>query len=183
MDDSMAFYRKEVGVSRVQGQTFAVLNAGHHQKNAWAMQQVISRDGYVDAKSWKSQLLRLAATLQGGVDLGESIIDYRAGSHYWIGEATRVIAAHENLFVDGERADHLAASDQIAYPNLLVLKHGQERLVLLFNEGEAELPVTLRNIDLAAGQQARVFERGDWGEAGSVEVVIPPRDAVVVHVR
>jgi hypothetical protein len=65
----------------------------------------------------------------------------------------------------------------------LVLKHGQERLVLLFNEGEAELPVTLRNIDLAAGQQARVFERGDWGEAGSVKVVIPPRDAVVVHVR
>lgn len=182
VDDSMAFYRKEVAVDRVQGQTFAVMNAGH-QKNAWAMQQVISHDGFVDAKSWKSQLLRLAATLQGGVDLGESMIDYRAGSHYWIGEATRVIATHENLFVDGERADHLAASDQIAYPNLLVLRCGQERLVLLFNEGAAELPVTLRNIDLAAGQQARVFERGDWVEAASVEVVIPPRDAVVVHVR
>ena len=181
-DDSMAFYRKQLGVERVQGQSFAVMNAGH-QKNAWAMQQVISRDGYVDAKSWKSQLLRLAATLQGGVDLGESMIDYRAGSHYWIGEATRIIAEFEDLFVDGTRSDHLAASDQIAYPNLMVLKHGQERLVLLFNEGDAELPVTLRNIDLAAGQQARVFERGDWGEAGSVEVVIPPRDAVAVHVR
>jgi hypothetical protein len=182
MDDSMAFYRKEVGVARVQGQTFAVLNAGH-QKNAWAMQQVVSRDGYVDAKSWKSQLLRLAATLQGGVDLGESMIDYRAGSHYWIGEATRVIATHENLFVDGERADHLATSDQIAYPNMLVLKHGQERLVILFNEGDGELPITLRNVDLAAGQQARVFERGDWVDARAVEVVIPPRDTVVVHVR
>jgi hypothetical protein len=182
MDDSMAFYRKEVGVARVQGQTFAVLNAGH-QKNAWAMQQVVSRDGYVDAKSWKSQLLRLAATLQGGVDLGESMIDYRAGSHYWIGEATRVIATHENLFVDGERADHLAASEQIAYPNLLVLRRDQERLVLLFNEGEAELPVTLRNIDLVAGQKARVFERGDWVDAGSVEVVIPPGDTVAVNIR
>lgn len=182
MDDSMAFYRKEVGVDRVQGQTFAVLNAGH-QKNAWAMQQVVSRDGYVDAKSWKSQLLRLAATLQGGVDLGESMIDYRAGSHYWIGEATRIIAEFENFFVDGERTDNLAASDQIGYPNLLVLKHGQERLVLLFNEGEAELPVALRNIGIAASQQARVFERGSWVDAGSLQVVIPPRDAVAVHVR
>jgi hypothetical protein len=182
MDDSMAFYRKEVGVARVQGQTFAVLNAGH-QKNAWAMQQVVSRDGFVDAKSWKSQVLRLAATLQGGVDLGETVIDYRAGSHYWIGEATRVIAAFEHLFVDGERNDKLAASAQIAYPNLLVLTKERERVVLLFNEGESDLKVTLENKNLVAGQQAQVFERGDWVDARNLEVSIPPRDVVVIHVR
>jgi hypothetical protein len=182
MDDSMAFYRKELGVERVQGQMFAVMNAGT-QKNAWAMQQVISRDGFVDAKSWKSQVLRLAATLQGGVDLGETMIDYRAGSHYWIGEATRIIAAFEDLFVDGTRADRLAASDQIAYPNLLVLTKANERLVLLFNEDDAEVAVTLRNLDLENGQRARVFEQGDWVDAKTLDVTIPPRDAVVVHVR
>jgi hypothetical protein len=181
-DDSMAFYRREVGVTNVQGQTFALLGAGV-QKNAWAMQQVISRDGHVDAKSWKSQLLRLAATLQGGVDLGESAIDYRAGSHYWIGEATRIIAEFEHLFVDGVRNDHLAASRQIAYPNLLVLNKGTERLVLLFNEGDTDLEVTLENLNLAKGQQARVFEQGERVEAQRMQVIIPPRDAVVVHVR
>jgi len=181
-DDSMAFYRREVGVSNVQGQTFALLGAGV-QKNAWAMQQVISRDGHVDAKSWKSQLLRLAATLQGGVDLGESAIDYRAGSHYWIGEATRIIAEFEHLFVDGVRADNLAASSQVSYPNLLVLKNGDERLVLLFNEDDTELGATLENLDLVAGQRAKVFEQEEWVDARKLQVRIPPRDAVVVHVR
>jgi hypothetical protein len=182
IDESMAFYRKEVGVPRVQGQTFALLNAGH-QKNAWAMQQVISRDGYVDAKSWKSQVLRLAATLQGGVDLGETPIDYRAGSHYWIGEATRIIAEFEDLVVDGTRADRLAVSDQLAYPNLLVLTKDDDRLVLLFNESDAELDVTLKNLELKPGQRARVFEGGDWMDAATLQVKIPPRDAAVVHVR
>jgi hypothetical protein len=181
-DQSMAFYRREVGVSRVHGQTFAVMNAGH-QKNAWAMQQVISRDGFVDAKSWKSQVLRMAATLQGGVDLGESVIDYRAGSYFWIGEATRIVAEFEHLFVDGERADKLAVSQQIAYPNLLVLRAGDERLVLLFNEGDAEMAVTLENIDVKDGQQARVFEQGDWVDARILETQVPARDAVVIHVR
>jgi hypothetical protein len=182
IDDSMAFYRREVGVPRVQGQTFALLGAGH-QKNAWALQQVISRDGYVDAKSWKSQLLRLAATLQGGVDLGESIIDYRAGSYYWIGEATRIIAEFEDLFVEGVRADNLAVSSQISYPNLLVLKKEDERLVLLFNEADTDLDVKLENVDLVKNQRARVFEHGDWVDARELIVTVPSRDAMVIHVR
>ena len=178
----MAFYRREVGVSNVQGQTFALLGAGV-QKNAWAMQQVISRDGHVDAKSWKSQLLRLAATLQGGVDLGESIIDYRAGSYYWIGEATRIIAEFEDLFVEGVRADNLAVSSQISYPNLLVLKKEDERLVLLFNEADTDLEVKLENVDLVKNQRARVFEHGDWVDARELIVTVPSRDAMVIHVR
>lgn len=181
-DRSMAFYRREVGVSRVHGQTFVVMGAGH-QKNAWAMQQVISRDGFVDAKSWKNQVLRMAATLQGGVDLGESVIDYRAGSYFWVGEATRIIAEFEHLFVDGERADNLAVSDQIAYPNLLVLRAGDERLVLLFNEGDAEKIVAFENVGIKHGQQARVFEQGDWVDARMLETRVPARDAVVIHVR
>lgn len=182
MDDSMAFYRKELGVARVQGQAFALLNAGH-QKNAWAMQQVISRDGFVDAKSWKSQVLRLAATLQGGIDLGETVIDYRAGSYYWIGEATRTIATFEDLFVDGKRADDLASSGQIAYPNLLVLTKDRERLVLLFNERDTALTATLENMKLIPGQQARVFEHGDWVDARKLEVTVPARDVTAIHVR
>jgi hypothetical protein len=182
MDDSMTFYRQKLGVSRVQGQTFAVMNAGH-QKNAWAMQQVISRDGFVDAKSWKSQVLRLAATLQGGLDLGETVIDYRAGSYYWIGEATRIIAEHEEFFVDGTRADELAASDDIRYPDLLVLRKADERLVLLFNETDTERHVTLQNKEVIDGQRAKIFEQDEWVDARNMQVTIPPRDAVVIHLR
>ncbi len=182
VDDSMAFYRKELGLNRVQGQSFGVMNAGV-QKNAWAMQQVISRDGFVDAKSWKSQVLRMAATLQGGVDLGETPIDYAAGSYFWIGEATRIIAAFEDLFYEGVRCDALVASEQIAYPNILVLVKGTERLVLLFNERDEDLAVTLKNLNLEPGQRAQVFEQEAWADAATVDLTIPPRDAAVIHVK
>ena len=182
MDGSMAFYRQALGVRGVQGQIFALLNS-RGRKDAWAQQQVISADGFVDARSWKSQLLRLAATLQGGVDLGENPIDYRAGSHYWIGEATRIIDTHEDFFVDGIREDTLAESEEIAYPNLLVLKRENERLVLAFNEEDDPLSVKIRSIDLHEGQVAHVFEAGPVGDAAEVNLVIPPRDAAVIHIR
>lgn len=41
----------------------------------------------------------------------------------------------------GERADDLAACDSLAYPNVLVLKSGKERVALLFNESEETLDV------------------------------------------
>jgi hypothetical protein len=106
-----------------------------------------------------------------------------AGMPYWIGEATRIIAAHEDLFFEGERADHLAVSQQIAYPDLLVLRKDRRRLVLLFNETDADRPVTLTNLELEVGQTARVFEREEVLPAESLDLVVPAGDAVAVVVE
>jgi hypothetical protein len=144
--------------------------------------RVMSHDGLVRPKSWKSQVLRLVATLHGGIDL-QSSNAFAGGLRYWMGEATRIIARYEDLFYDGERIDELARSEQIAYPNLLVLRHGDERLVLLFNETDVEKVVTLENLELSEG--ARAYVAGSDAEVPAPAVMsltIPPEDVQVVHV-
>ena len=168
--------RKTQGMSQVMGQRFSFLVLGDNRAPT-----VMSPDGFVDAKSWKSQVLRVVAAFGGGIDLQNSK-ECVAGMPYWIGEATRIISAYEELFIDGERADKLAESAQIKYPNLLVLRKGDERLVLLFNERDAAVAVTLRNLELKPGQRAQIFESGKWVDAGELEVVVPARDAAVVHI-
>jgi hypothetical protein len=42
--------------------------------------------------------------------------------------------------------------------------------------------VTLRNLELKPGQRAQIFESGKWVDAGELEVVVPARDAAVVHI-
>lgn len=61
-----------------------------------------------------------------------------------------------------------------------MLRKGRRRLVLLFNETEADLPVPLANLDLAPGQKARVFELESSHPAESVDLVVPAGDAVAV---
>ena len=95
-----------------------------------------------------------------------------------------MLAAFEDIFADGERADSMAESDQIKYPNLLVLKHGKERLVLLFNESDAALSVTLRNIGLESGQKASVFESGIKADnPHEMKVTVPPVDVLAIHIK
>ena len=90
---------------------------------------------------------------------------------------------HEDLFLEGERADHLASSEQIAYPDLLVLRKDRRRLVLLFSKTVADRPVTLGNLDLAPGQRARVVEQQETLPAESIDLVAPAGDALAVVVE
>jgi hypothetical protein len=181
IDEEAQFLRITQAVPQVIGQRFSYLGV-IEDKDSWMQLNALSDDGFVQAKSWKSQILRIVAAFGGGVDLqnaGECV----AGMLYWIGEATRIIATYEDLFLDGERADHLATSEQIAYPDLLVLRKGRRRLVLLFNEGDAAMSVTLMNRELEPGQRARLFGKGDeWIAAESLEVVVPAGDAAAVEV-
>jgi len=181
LDEEGRFLRVEQAVPKVIGQRFSFLGISE-VKGGWREVNALSDDGFINAKSWKSQILRVIAAFGGGIDLqnsGECV----AGMPYWIGEATRIIAMHEDLFLEGERADHLASSEQIAYPDLLVLRKGRRRLVLLFNETDADRPVTLANLDLAPGQTARVFERQDTRAAESFDLVVPAGDAVAVVIE
>ncbi|MEI8247029.1 MAG: hypothetical protein WCI51_14445, partial [Lentisphaerota bacterium] len=84
----------------------------------------------------------------------------------------------------GERADQLAVSEQIKYPNLLVLKKGHERLVLLFNEGSRPLRVLLENKELSSEQKATIFGINQVVEQpAKMELTVEPEDVTVVHIQ
>ena len=180
LDEEGRFLRVEQAVPTVIGQRFSFLGMTV-AKGAWREVNALSDDGFVQAKSWKSQILRVVAALGGGLDLqnsGECV----AGMPYWIGEATRIIASYEDLFLEGERSDELATSEQIAYPDMLVLRKGSRRLVLLFNEGDADKQVTVKNLGIEPDQKARQFEHEAWVSAESIDVVVPAGDAVAVEI-
>ncbi len=180
LDESSPFFREKVGLKRVMGQRFSFFYGGN--KDDWKV-TVLSDDNFVHPRSWKSQILRIVAAYHGGVDLQNSN-EYPAGSHYYIGEATRVISEFEPLFWDGERADDLASSTDIKYPNLLVLKLGRERLVLLFNEEVKPLRVMLNNKELQPGQMGWVYgTKQRTQQPAKMEIIVPAEDVAVVHIR
>ena len=171
---------KKSGQKRAMGQRFVFFK--NLNKDGWKG-TVLSNDGFVNAKSWKPQVLRIVAALHGGVDMAESE-EFAGGIRYYLGEATRILSTFEPLFWDGERADELASSEQIKYPNLLVLKRGDERLVLLFNEGDEPLEVVLENKNLKPGQKGVVFEAGvETDSPARMNVTVPCEDVTVVHIK
>ncbi len=183
LDDVMVMFRDKVGLSRAQvmGQEFAM---GHCYARSTKPQAFLSGAvDYEDPKLQKREILRIVAALGLGVDLCTSM-DRVGGMLYWIGEATRILATYEDLFHEGERDDRLAVCDKLQYPDVLVLKRGTERLVLLFNEGDKPLQVTLRNQDVKPGQVATVFETDIKTDASAeMTVGIPDQDVAVVHIR
>jgi len=149
----------------------------------WRKWTVLSHSGYIEPKTWKTQVLRIVAAHGGGVDLHSSI-QCPSGMLYWIGEATRIMAEYEDLFHKGERADDVAACDSLAYPNVLVLKSGKERVVLLFNESEEALDARLENRDVQPGQTATVYGTELRTERpAQMCVTVPAQDVAVVHVE
>lgn len=183
LDDVMVMFRDKVGLSRskVMGQEFAM---GHCYARITNPRTFLSQaNDYEDPKLQKREILRVVAALGLGVDLCTSM-DRTGGMLYWIGEATRILATYEDLFHEGERDDALATCDQLQYPNVLVLKRGNERVVLLFNEGDKSLQVTLQNKDVKPGQVATIFESNfKTDRPATMKVTIPEQDVAVVHIR
>ena len=198
LDEVMAFFHDKVDKSQIMGQLFAsAFNYGSKTPwHNWSQSAISTKDGFNNVKSLKSQILRIVAAFHGGVDLDTSL-ERCAGQQYYIGEATRLIAAYEDLFYEGKREDSLAASEQLKYPNLLVLTKGDERLVLLFNETGKPVKVELMNKNLKTGQRASVFgssESTSWlGRLfGSSETICNPEkmsltvdagDVSAVHIK
>jgi hypothetical protein len=185
LDDSMQFFRTKVGLPRVVGQRFSFFGpfSMTDGPQAWKHCNVLSADGYINAKSWKTQIVRIVASVHEGVDM-QSSVECVAGMFYYVGEATRMIAEYEDLFYDGTREDSLAASEQLKYPNLLVLTKGDERLVLLFNETDKPLQVELNNKNLKKGQKASVFESSEKiGNPERMSVTVPAGDVSAVHIK
>ena len=184
LDECMVFFHKEMGKTQILGQLFATRYPYESRAgDNWIQRCGATKDGFLDAKGVKSQILRVVSAFHGGVDLNNSL-ERCAGQLYYIGEATRLIAEYEDIFYEGKREDSLAESEQIKYPNLLVLTKGDERLVLLFNETEKPLTVQLDNKDLKNGQRASVF--GSSAKISSPEmmsVVVDAGDVAAVHIK
>lgn len=185
MDTVMKFFEQDVNIHQITGQRFSFYGpyymVGSGKKGPLKF-NVMSGDGLINAKSWKSQIIRMTASLHGGVDM-QSSIECSSGMLYYIGEATRAIADFEDLFYAGKREDSLAASTQIKYPNLLVLTKGTERLVIVFNENDKPLDVELENKNLKTGQKAKIWENpAQFSEPAKMKFTVPAGDVVLVHI-
>lgn len=178
--DNLAKKFAKWGYDKIIFQRFPFLT--NTSKNGW-LEQSRSWSGFLCARNWKTELLRMAATDHGGIDLSEGFARITCGIHYYIGEATRIISEFEELFYNGKRADNLASSEQIAYPNLLVLTKDNERLVLLFNESTETKTVTLVNKELLPGTFAQIYGlETTIKNSSEMKVNIPPEDVAIVHI-
>jgi hypothetical protein len=184
LDREMTFMREKVGLERVTGQLFASSAYGMTKPlRPWPQTAIVGRDGFLNAARLKPSLLRIVASFHGGVDL-DTAVERCAGQLYYLGEATRALSDFEALFYSGQRQDDLAASAQVKYPNLLVLANGEERLVLVFNEGGKPLAVELENRDTKPGQKAKIWgQPGLGGDPARVKLTVPPDDVALVHIK
>ena len=78
---------------------------------------------------------------------------------------------------------NFAKSKQLAYPNLLVLQKGDDRLILAFNAGSKPLKAVIFNKQLKSGQKAEIFEKEGKLNPSKIYLTIPPRDVVVIHIK
>ncbi|MFA6612860.1 MAG: hypothetical protein WCS64_04715, partial [Dehalococcoidales bacterium] len=190
IDKSAAFLRDATGLERdgTMGQRFTFFShyawkPEQDHRAFWKKWAVMSPTGYIEPKTWKSQVLRVVAAFGYGIDLASSI-QCVGGIFYWVGEATRIMAEYEDIFHSGERADELASCDKLAYPNVLVLTKNNERVVLLFNESKKEIKTVLRNKDLQSRQKARIFgDKTTINDPSEMQVSIPAQDVTVVHIK
>ena len=173
-------YQEASGIRQIVGQRFSY--SVPRRKGGWKG-SYNSYDGFHHPKSWKTQVVRVTAWMHGGVDLA-NLAMFGGGAHYYIGEATRLIAEFEQLFWDGERADELASAPELPPGNLIVLRRDNERLVLLFNEAAAPRTVTLANRDILPGQTGIIYGTGARiARPETMAVTIPPEDVAAVHIK
>lgn len=139
-------------------------------------------------ESLKSAVVRLAAALKGGSRIDTNM---QGGALFFIGEGTRLVADYEALFYQGVREDSLVKSEEIAYPNALVLtrqtdaKGSSERLALLFNDGVLAKTVSIENLNLSKNAVAEIWEKSAQkvSDPSAMRVEIPPRDVTAIYIR
>ena len=187
MDEYMKFHKGKMKRSHIVGQRFVFFPQTYgwntEQKEGWLKFNVMSDDGYVHPETWKGETLRILATLQGGLDF-QNPLEMVGGIKYYVGEATRIIAKYENLFYYGKRNDKLAVSKEIAYPDLLVLEHDGERLVLLFNESGTPKQVTVKSTGLLSGQKGKACYSGrTFDKPENITLTVPANDVEVIHIK
>ena len=204
LDASMKEIRENTGVEIIIGQHMVPTWGRPAGRNGYLKYSMGSLDGYLDPASFKARTVRMIASLHGGFSLWGTYA-LNSGTHYYIGEATRLVSCFEPLFVYGRRDESLVKSKDIAYPFVLVLSRkgillknpdtgkyvkkkdrylfGEERLVLLFNEGKESKRVEIENLRLPENAWAKIWENGQYKKiSGKMVLTIPPNDLLAVHI-
>jgi hypothetical protein len=204
LDSSMKAFRENTGAEFVIGQQMCPAWGSNPSKNGYLKEFLASNTGFLDPESFKARTVRSIASLHGGTSWWGTYV-FNNGMHYYIGEATRLIYEYEALFLYGIRDESLVVSNDIAYPNVLVLKrdcvplknpetheypvkagrilNGSERLLLLFNESEQPKIVEIKNTRLSPNSYASVWESGKQVKnPSSMKLTVPPNDLLAVHV-
>lgn len=129
--------------------------------DGWKTMTVCSSDGvHQDDKLWKSQVIRMLVTCQGGMDI-QNFLYYPASVQYWMAEGVAAVKPYANLVRGGWSAPERFSSGDIAFPDAVVVEKEGAVLACLFNEGETARTVT-------------------FTLCGRTETVtIPPQDAVL----
>lgn len=198
MDRDCALMRQRTGHEILVGQQMVPFYAVTTGKNAYRKEFLASNSGVLEPELFKAVFLRTAAALRGGLMWYGVLGGPICGMHYYIGEATRIIAEFEPLFLYGVRRDELVKSPEIAYPNALVLcrdqvilprkyrtpgKRGNERLVMLFNEKEQAINVSLKNLKLAPHARGLVWETGkEIKNPAEMNVTVPARNSLTIYI-
>ncbi|MDD2479059.1 MAG: hypothetical protein PHS31_04130, partial [Victivallaceae bacterium] len=61
---------------------------------------------------------------------------------------------------------------------------GDERLILLFNEGDKPLNVELKNKNIKQGQTATIWEKPENMETPEkMKLIVPAEDVLLVHIK
>ncbi|OQA84933.1 MAG: hypothetical protein BWY31_02230 [Lentisphaerae bacterium ADurb.Bin242] len=197
MDYAMGMLHNATGTEVAVGQQMVPFYTGKTGRDDYKKEFLASNTSYMEPSIFKSVFIRMAASLHGGILWFGVLGGPVCGMHYYIGEATRLIAEYEPLFLYGKRDESLLKSKNIEYPFVLVLQRenvvlpekfrtkpvlGTERLVLLFNEDETERPVTIENLKLPPGCRAIVWKSKETvADPVRMEMVIPPKDLVAIY--
>lgn len=204
LDTSMKAFRENTGSGFVIGQQMVAQWGMNTSKGGYLKEYLSSSTGFFNPESFKARVVRCVASLHGGLSFWFPYA-FVGGTHYYIGEATRLIHAFEPLFVYGTRDESLVRSGEIAYPFVLVLKRdkvplrnpetgeypvkggrillGNERLVLLFNETGKPKKVEFENLRLGRNSLAAVWENGKYEKIRKkMKLTIPPDDLAAVHI-
>lgn len=187
IDKHRKYFIKTCGNIPTTGQRFVMFRNTYSynftKHDGWRKFKVMSDNGILDQKSWKRQALRMCATYGAGFDL-QNPLEVVSGIKYYIGEASRLIADYEDIFWANNRNDNLVESQDIAYPNALVLTKGNKRIVLLFNESNKDKTVTIRNKKLKSGQSAFLYyQKKKIVNPKQMTVKIPANDVTAIIIK
>jgi len=186
IDGVAKFYREKCSTTVSRGQMILPNIGWGGSRFLWGC---VDPDGFFFVpESLKSAIVRIAATLKGGSRIDTNM---QGGTLFYIGEGTRLVTDYEELFYQGVREDSLVKSNEIAYPNALVLARktdaegSNERLVLLFNDGVEAKTVSIENLNLGKNAVAEIWESNAQKiSAPSVMTVeIPPRDVTAIYIK
>ncbi len=143
----------------------------------------VAERAYPTLEAWRIRLMRAMLDDEGNGFLiwYMPVLD---GAGYWgIGWVSALVAEHERFFLDFQRRDELVVSEpELDATRLATLVHGDERLIIVMNPGNAAETVTLTLRNLPRDPRLVEYETGAAHDPlAPVVLELAPGDIRVLH--